>query len=124
MMGTAAELADMIDHSEDVYPTPVMGWTCFFCGETFHTERRARDHFGADPLTEAACRIKAGKELGLVVALRDAEAQLARYRAEDSDTERAMARMQSDHDVALRREEEKGYARGLRDARASAEDEP
>jgi len=43
------------------------------------------------------------------------ETLLARYRAEDSDADRAMYRMQAEHTVALRREEEKGYLRGLVD---------
>jgi hypothetical protein len=94
------------------------GWTCFHCGETFHSEARARDHFGADPQAEPACIIKA--ELGLVVALREAEDQLARYRDEDSDKDRELARMAGDHATALRREEEQGYSRGLRDERARA----
>jgi hypothetical protein len=92
-------------------------WTCFHCGETFPVVGLAADHFGADETAQPACRIKAGHERNLVAALRDAEAQLARYRAEDSDTDRAMAAMGADHDRALRRAEEKGYERGLRDAR-------
>lgn len=47
--------------------------------------------------------------------VREMEEQLARYRAEDSDKDREMYRMQSAHAVALRREEEKGYRRGLID---------
>lgn len=101
----------------DTYPIPAHGWTCFFCGETFHTAAEARDHFGGEMISDAACRIKISEEGGLVMALRRAEAQLARYHAEDSDTDRAMYRMQAEHDAALRRAEEKGYERGLRDAR-------
>jgi hypothetical protein len=99
------------------YPMPAHGWTCFFCGETFTPPGAARDHFGADPLADAACRIKIGEERGLVMALRRAEEQLARYRAEDSDTDRALAAMRSDHHRALVRAEEEGYARGLKDGR-------
>ena len=93
------------------------GWTCFFCGETFTTPGSAQDHFGAAQFGNAACQIKAGEERGLVMALRRAEAELASYRSEDSEKDRAMHRMQSDHHEALRRAEEEGYARGLRDAR-------
>jgi hypothetical protein len=50
------------------------------------------------------------------MALRRAEAELARYRAEDSDTDRAMHGMRADHARALIRAEELGYERGLRDA--------
>jgi hypothetical protein len=42
----------------------------------------------------------------------------ARYQGEDTELHREIQRLQADHAVALRREEEKGYARGLRDAKA------
>lgn len=109
-------------------PSPMTeppGWACFcfHCGETFTTKAQARAHFGADYLDLAGCQIKAS-DRGLLGALREAEAQLERYRAEDSDKDREMGRMQSDHATALRREEEKGYARGLRDGRAIPADAP
>lgn len=100
-----------------IYTRPRHGWTCFHCGETFTTPGSARDHFGMDQSKDPACRIKVGEERGLVMALREAEAELKRYRAEDSDKDRQMAAMASDHGAALRDEEEKGYAKGLRDGR-------
>lgn len=105
----------------DTYERPPHGWTCFHCGETFKTPGTARDHFGASPDAEPGCviRVKLGDERGLQFELRKAEEQLARYRAEDSDKDREMAAMRADHAVALRREEEKGYARGLRDTRTA-----
>jgi hypothetical protein len=105
----------------DTYEKPPTGWTCFFCGETLTTPGAARDHFGADPLADAACRIKAGEELGLVMALRRAEAELQRYRAEDSDADRRYYRQQAEHATALRRAEEAGYIKGVRDARHEAQ---
>lgn len=102
----------------DTYPMPEHGWVCFFCGETLTTPGAARDHFGSTPLSIAACQIKAGEELGLVMALRRAEDELRRYRDEDSDKDRQMAAMQSDHAKALGRAEELGYERGLKDAHA------
>jgi hypothetical protein len=36
---------------------------------------------------------------------------------EDTELHREIYRLKADHATALRREEEKGYARGLRDAR-------
>ncbi len=62
-------------------------------------------------------RVQLGEERGLLMALRKAEAELERYRAEDSDKDRELQRMAADHEIALRREEEKGYAHGLRDGR-------
>lgn len=102
---------------------PTHGWTCFHCGENFTTVGSARDHFGGDILKEPGCliRVQLGDERGLLMALRKAETELSNIRRElsDEDTakDRIMSRMQHEHAVALRREEEKGYARGLADAR-------
>ena len=49
--------------------------------------------------------------------IRDLEEQLQRYRNEDSDIIRWHAAKSADHAAALRHEEEKGYERGLHDAR-------
>ena len=57
----------------DTYPMPPDGWVCFHCGERFTTPGGAEDHFGSHPTLTAACRIKAGEEMGLVMALRRAE---------------------------------------------------
>lgn len=96
--------------------TDPKSWRCFFCDDVFTTQVDAENHFGRYEHAEPACVIKAPGEFALLRALRNAEGQLERYRSEDSDIMRAMASMQSDHIQALRREEEKGYARGLRDA--------
>ena len=93
------------------------GWTCFFCGETFTTFGGARDHFGNTPIATAGCQIKLGEERGLQMALRRAEEELARYRAEDTDKDRAYWAMQSTHQEAIRRAEEAAYASGLHDRR-------
>ena len=93
-------------------------WRCFHCDEVFLREVDARNHFGISESAEPACRIKAAGEFALLQALRNAESLLARYRAEDSDVLRAMHGMLADQQRALAREEEKGYARGLRDAKA------
>lgn len=90
----------------DTYPTPEHGWTCFHCGETFMHQNAARLHFGASVYDEPKCQISAHR-------LRAMEEELRRYRAQDSDADRAMHAMVADHQVALRRAEEQGYARGL-----------
>ena len=94
-------------------------WRCFHCGKTFTKaqERWAREHFGRDETREPVCLIRTAGESALLSALRDAEDQLVSYRAEDSLVLRSMWAMQSDHQRALRREEEAGYAKGLADAR-------
>lgn len=110
----------------DTYPTPAHGWTCFHCGEHFRRDQvnAARNHFGATPDREPGCMLKVGDDRGILRALRAAEAELASYRAEDSETHRAMHRMTAEHVQALWREEEKGYERGLRDARAELQSAP
>lgn len=90
-------------------------YRCFFCDDVFTNRISAEVHFGRRLESVAACQI--GGEHALLKLLRDQEDQLARYRAEDSDALRAMHAQSADHQVALRREEEKGYARGLQDAR-------
>lgn len=72
-LDTAARVGD---DGRDTYDQPKHGWTCFHCGETFTTPGRARDHFGGTPNSMAACRIKFGDEMGLLMELRKAEAAL------------------------------------------------
>jgi hypothetical protein len=96
-------------------------WRCYHCDEVFTAPVDAWHHFGGHETCATACQIKAPGEFALLEALRNAEDELARYRNEDSDIIRAMWATQSDHAAALRREEEKGYARGLRNARSGGE---
>ncbi len=104
------------------YQQPPHGWTCFHCGETFRSVGAARDHFGANPDHEPGCiiQVQAGEERGLLMALRKAEAELARWRAEDSDSARQFYAMRAEHATALRKAEEDGYEKGLRDGMAEA----
>jgi hypothetical protein len=83
-------------------------WRCFHCDEVFTDREEASLHFGNDCMSDAGCQIS-------LSAVREMEQRLARYRVEDSDTDRAMYRMQAEHTVELRRAEEKGYRRGLVD---------
>ncbi len=94
-------------------------WRCFHCGETFTKaqERWAREHFGRSQDAEPVCLIRTAGESSLLSALREAEDQLASYRAEDSLIIRSMCAMAADHAQALIREEEKGYNKGVRDMR-------
>lgn len=98
------------------YPMPQHGWTCFHCGETFKTPGSARLHFGADPWAQPACRIKVGAEMGLLMALRAAEDELAHFRNEDQALARELYRVQSAISEKLRDAEQLGYDRGLGDA--------
>lgn len=97
----------------------IIQWRCFHCGDTFTKaqERWARDHFGRDEGELPVCQLRLPGEHHLLTALRKAQDELARYRAEDGDLMRAIYAMRADHTEALRREEERGYAKGLADAR-------
>jgi hypothetical protein len=97
-------------------------WRCFHCGEAFTARQRAlaAQHFGADESATPVCLMRGPGEHSLLSALRAAEEELARWRAETMPILNAMAAMQADHACALRREEEGGYARGVADARAEA----
>lgn len=114
---TLMGIADRVQQRNETYQKPEDGWTCFHCGDRFTTPGAARDHFGATVDSTPACQIKAGAERGLLMALRKAEQELARYREEDQPVMHEMARLQSRHSDALRDAEELGYTRGLIDGR-------
>lgn len=111
------------------YQTPEHGWTCFHCGETFPPTAEgqidAKRHFGFDIYATPGCVEKVtAPERRLLLQVRALQEQLARYREEDSDADRSMARMQSEHAIALRRAEENGYASALRDIHYSSAPQP
>ena len=96
-------------------------FTCFHCWETFEvtdfaSQRRAQDHFGTAPHAQPICKIQ-HEDRKLIWRIRRMEEELARHRAEDSDTDRAMHAMQARHAEELKRVEEQGFARGVADMR-------
>lgn len=119
---TPAEAIARWDGEGEHY-APWHGWTCFHCGETLTTEGAARDHFGFEPSADPACRIKAGAERGLVMALRKAEKAAAdawhAIHSEGTDAARAYYAQTERHSDQLRQMEELGYERGLADGRNS-----
>lgn len=98
-------------------------WRCFHCDEVFTDREAAADHFGVQidgcP-DEVACKINATEGL-LVSMLREAQAELRLYHQEDNAAFRQFHALGAEHAMALRREEEKGYARGLEDAKKHPE---
>lgn len=84
-------------------------WRCFHCNDVFHDAQSAREHFGPSEYQEPACQIDIKK-------FREMECRDQRHAEEDTELHRIITGMRSDIDTALRREEEKGYARGLQDA--------
>lgn len=98
-------------------------WRCFHCDATFtrEQERWARQHFGDDQDALPVCQMRIPGEHHLLTLLRKQERELNAYRSEDTDLYRSLYAMQADRAQALRREEERGYEKGLRDARAEYE---
>jgi hypothetical protein len=89
---------------------PVVLWRCFHCRETFIGEAEAALHFGTSERESAACTID-------IAEYRKMERRMHAYDEEDSELHREMHGMAARHAVELRREEEKGYAQGLHDAK-------
>jgi hypothetical protein len=81
-------------------------WRCFHCNETFTNADAATEHFGASERQNPACQID-------ITEYRAMEARMVRYNDEDADIHRQWYGMQNEHQQALRRAEEDGYAKGL-----------
>lgn len=95
--------------ADNMYGTK-KSWRCFHCDEVFESKDAAREHFGPTLVCDPICQIDAAR-------FREMEKQLARYREDDTDLHRQIHTMESDYRAALRRAEEEGYAKGLRDGR-------
>ncbi len=95
-------------------------WLCFHCGETCETEESAREHFGDDQGSTPACKLSQDV-LGLVCLLREQDRELRAYRQEDTASHREFYALGATHQTELRREEERGYSRGLEDAKKHPE---
>ncbi len=95
----------------------VIQWRCFHCGDSFTKEQfaHAREHFGRDEGETPVCLMRVPGESGLIAALRKAQDELANWRAESDPLTRAIECQAADYEQRLIREEEKGYARGLKD---------
>jgi flagellar biosynthesis/type III secretory pathway protein FliH len=84
-------------------------WRCFHCDEVFKDFAEAELHFGRYRQSDPLCTLNAD-------SIRDMEAQLSRYREEDTYLHRAIMSLEAEKAVAIRRAEEEGYARGLADS--------
>lgn len=99
--------------------TEAKEWRCFHCDEVFTDVDAARLHFGVDQDYEPGCVARVpDEERVLLTRIREQDAELERFYQEDSDKDREIHALRADHAQALIREEEKGYARGLKDGRA------
>ena len=84
-------------------------WRCFHCDEVFTDVESALLHFGDRLFMDPACQID-------MAEFRAMESAHARCCEEDTDLHREIYRLRSSRQQELMREEEKGYARGLKDA--------
>ncbi len=89
-------------------------WRCFHCDEVFTNPVHALEHFGGDESVTPACKIR-GSEGHLITYIRRLETELRSYRDDSDLITRAWLAKESEQHQALIREEEKGYARGVRD---------
>ena len=83
-------------------------WRCFHCDAVFTDRDSAAEHFGVDETRQPACQID-------IAEYRRMEAINARHVDEDTDLHRTIYAMQTKHIDELRRAEESGYAKGLKD---------
>jgi hypothetical protein len=96
------------------------GWRCFHCDEVFTDPKAAANHFGVDHAgNETLCQM-AQVDGGIARVIADLAEELQRYRSEDNTSYREFYALGADHRAALIKEEQKGYDRGLADARAEA----
>lgn len=95
-------------------------WRCYFCDDVFTRAVDAAEHFGGDQGALAACQIK-GHEHKLLQKIREQEAMILSFLHETEPLTRAMEGMRTEHAEALRRTEEDGYNKGVRDMREMVE---
>lgn len=93
-----------------------MSWRCFHCDEKFTDRIEAERHFGKYQDCTPACQV--GVEL-----FRKMEAELESYRTESDATSREFYGLGAKHAGELRRAEEEGYEKGLKDGRALLPDD-
>lgn len=93
-------------------------WRCFHCDDVFTDWIQARNHFGYTPEDGApSCRTSRGEDSELYQLKR----RLELYQREDTDLHRKLSAKESERATATREAEEKGYARGLGDAKKHPE---
>lgn len=86
------------------------GWRCFHCDFYSTDSAEAAEHFGQTQHCEPACSVG-------IQRFRAMEAELDMWRSESDPATRSFYELSAKHASELRREEERGYAAGLRDGR-------
>lgn len=90
-------------------------WTCFHCGDTFTDAASAREHFGDTMDDEPICQVTAER-------YRAVERELESYRNESDATARTFYDIGHRAYKAERDAEQKGYDRGIQDAKQFSAD--
>lgn len=86
-------------------------WRCFHCGEVFTTREAAALHFGTSEVQEPLCTVTAER-------YREVERRLDEYRNEADATSRTFFAMGAKAQEMATIAEQKGYDRGIADAKA------
>ena len=102
--------------ADDLKPGTVTSWRCFHCDAVFTNRKHAAEHFGDDEGSTPACKLS-HSEGHLVTYIRKLERDLAQYRREDSHAMRAMVAREAEHAEAVQRAEDRGYDRGVQEAK-------
>tara|TARA_R100001244_G_scaffold2541_1_gene3939 strand:+ start:13123 stop:13446 length:324 start_codon:yes stop_codon:yes gene_type:complete len=89
-------------------------WRCFHCDEVFTDEDAAREHFGTVECEDPICGVTAER-------YREVERQLASFLSETDAASTTFYRLGAEHAAKERAAEQKGYDRGLADAKAHPE---
>lgn len=90
-------------------------WRCFHCCEEFYDRESAATHFGSYRSSYPICKVDAAK-------YREMEAEVESWRAESAPLQREVHSLQAEIARKSQEAEEKGYARGLRDAKRYPEE--
>jgi hypothetical protein len=104
---SAGEIADVRAHIRSKQPGPASydspehGWTCFHCGETFHTNEGAKLHFGEQATDQPRCR-KMATEIARLRALLTETGQKAIEADKAKRRALAIADERSKENVAMR----------------------
>lgn len=89
-------------------------WRCFHCDEVFATREEAAMHFGTSEAQEPLCTVTAER-------YREVERQLEEFRRESDATARTFFENGTKAQRMATDAEQKGYDRGIADAKAYPE---
>ncbi len=97
-------------------------WRCFHCDTLFTNPKHAAEHFGRDEGATPACKLS-HSEGHLVTYIRKLEAEVETHRREDTDLLRAILSLEAECHEKVRRAEERGYDKGVQEAKRMFEQE-